>query len=161
MKKLFSFLLITGSLAVSAQPASTDANWEPTVKFKETAHDFGTIPEGPKVTHEFTFTNTGKEPVIIQDAKAGCGCTTPEWSSQPVLPGKSSVITVGFNSEGRPGVFNKEVTVTVTSGVNKDKSGTLKLNINGNVTAKAATGSEQPSKGRPAAVTPTKSTNPH
>ena len=140
MKKLFSLLLIAGALTAAAQPASTDANWTPTVKFKETTHDFGTIPEGPKARHEFTFTNTGKEPIMIQNAAAGCGCTTPEWSKEPILPGKSSKVTVEYNSEGRPGVFTKDVTVTFNSGVNKDKTGSVKLNITGTVTAKAAAG---------------------
>ncbi len=139
MKNMFAFLLMMGSLTLSAQaPATTDLNWTPTVKFEKTSHDFGTIPEGPKATYEFTFTNTGREPIVVSNAQAGCGCTTPEWPKQPIAPGKTGKITVGYNSEGRPGQFTKDVTVTFSSGVNRDKTGTTKLTINGNVTGKAA-----------------------
>lgn len=137
MKRIFSLLLFTGSLTLAAQPATTDINWTPSVKFEKTTHDFGNIPEGPKATHEFTFTNTGKEPIMVQTAQAGCGCTTPEWPKTPIAPGKTGKITVGYNSEGRPGNFTKDVTVTFTSGMNQDKTGTMKLTINGNVTGKS------------------------
>jgi hypothetical protein len=137
MKKIFAMLLLSGSLTLSAQPATTDLNWTPTAKFKHLEHDFGKIPEGPKVNTEFVFTNTGKEPIIVSNAAAGCGCTTPEFDKTPIAPGKTGKIKVGFNSEGRPGAFTKDVTVTFTSGVNSDKTGTAKITIKGNVNPKA------------------------
>jgi len=142
MKRLFALLLLSGSLSLAAQPASTDINWTPSVKFEKTTHEFGNIPEGPKATHEFTFTNTGKEPIMVQNAQAGCGCTTPEWPKTPIAPGKTGKITVGYNSEGRPGNFSKDVTVTFTAGKNQDKTGTMKLTINGNVTGKSGGASQ-------------------
>jgi hypothetical protein len=139
MKKSFALLLTLMSFSLMAQPpATTDLNWTPTVKFEKNTHDFGNIPEGPKATYEFNFTNTGKEPIMVNTAQAGCGCTTPEWPKQPIAPGKTGKITVGYNSEGRPGTFSKDVTVTFSSGVNRDKTGTMKLTINGNVNGKGA-----------------------
>ena len=137
MKKLFALLMFAGSIAVSAQPATTDLNWTPTAKFAKSEHDFGTVAENGKIYTEFSFTNTGKEPIFVKDATAGCGCTTPEWTTAPVLPGKSSSVKVGYNTDGRPGSFSKEVTVNFYSGVNKDNTGSMKLLIKGNVTAKA------------------------
>jgi len=139
MKLIFSLLMFSGSVALMAQPASTDLNWTPTAKFPTTEHDFGSIPEGPKVTTSFKFTNTGKEPIIVQNATAGCGCTTPVWDKKPVAPGKTGVVEVGFNSDGRPGTFTKEVTVAFVSGINSDKTGSMKLTIKGNVEAKKVT----------------------
>jgi hypothetical protein len=136
MKKIFAMLLLSGSLTLAAQPATTDLNWTPTAKFTQVEHDFGKIPEGPKVSTEFIFTNTGKEPIIVSNAAAGCGCTTPEFDKTPIAPGKTGKIKVGFNSDGRPGAFTKDVTVTFMSGVNSDKTGTAKITIKGNVDPK-------------------------
>lgn len=80
--------------------------------FKEESYNFGEIPEGPQATHEFKFTNTGKEPLILSNVKASCGCTTPSWPKEPVLPGKDGTILVTYNTQGRPGNFNKTITVT-------------------------------------------------
>jgi hypothetical protein len=137
MKKIFTLLLLTGSIALSAQPATTDLNWTPTANFTKSEHDFGKIPEGPKANTEFEFKNTGKEPIVVTNATAGCGCTTPEFDKTPIAPGKTGKIRVGFNSEGRPGTFSKEVTVTFSSGVNRDKTGSSKLTIKGSVTPKS------------------------
>lgn len=139
-------LMLGGTLSLAAQPASTDINWTPTVTFEQTTHDFGGIPEGPVATYEFKFTNTGKDPILVQTAQASCGCTTPEWPKTPVAPGKTANIKVGYNSEGRPGAFTKDVTVTFVSGTNQDKTGTTKLTIKGNVNGKS--GSTAPTKGK-------------
>jgi hypothetical protein len=163
MKKLLSLLMFAGSIAVSAQPATTDLNWTPTAKFATTEHDFGTVAENGKIYTEFNFTNTGKEPIFVKDATAGCGCTTPEWTSAPVLPGKSSSVKVGYNTDGRPGSFSKEVTVNFYSGVNKDNTGSMKLLIKGSVTAKTeqATKTDEiaaPVKASSKAIAPSKTT---
>ncbi|MVN78724.1 DUF1573 domain-containing protein [Hymenobacter sp. HMF4947] len=79
--------------------------------FESTDHDFGKVPEGTMATYEFKFKNTGNQPIVIASAQASCGCTTPEWTKAPVMPGKSGVIKAVYNSAGRPGVFAKTVTV--------------------------------------------------
>jgi hypothetical protein len=81
--------------------------------FKEEIHDFGSVAEdkGP-VSHEFLFTNNSARPVKILTVQASCGCTTPGWSKEPVEPGKTGFIQASFNPKGRPGFFNKSLTVT-------------------------------------------------
>lgn len=96
------------------------------MKFDSEIHDFGTIPEGPAADHEFVFKNTGKEPIIIQRAQPSCGCTTPSYSKDPVLPGKSGSIKASYGTQGRPNAFTK--TITVVTNV-----GTKVLTIKGNV----------------------------
>ena len=71
-------------------------------------YNFGEVPSGPDVVHEFSFINTGNQPLIIQDAKPSCSCTTPEWPKQPILPGGKGVIKVGYHTT-KTGPFNKEV----------------------------------------------------
>lgn len=99
----------TETRGATAAPNNPNA---PKIVFREENFNFGDIPEGPAVTHEFKFTNTGREPLVLSNVKASCGCTTPNWTKEPVLPGKEGVITVTYNTQGRPGGFNKTVTIT-------------------------------------------------
>jgi hypothetical protein len=101
------------------------------MKFKEEVHDFGTIPQGTPVTTSFEFKNTGKEPIVLQNVRASCGCTTPQWPKEPILPGKTGVIKATYNAAAAA-PFTK--TVTVTSNI-----GTKMLTIKGKVEAKPAT----------------------
>lgn len=97
--------------------ASTAITWgqawgQAEIKFENTTFDFGNVSEGTQATHDFVFTNTGTEPLIINAVRASCGCTTPHWTKEPVLPGKQGKITASYNSKNRSGAFNKSVTVT-------------------------------------------------
>ena len=83
----------------------------PVMKFAEAEFDFGDIKADSKVHHTFTFTNTGKSPLLIQDATASCGCTTPSWTKEPVAPGAKGQLEVQFDSRGKHGIINKQVAV--------------------------------------------------
>lgn len=111
MKKLLLavFLLGTSSL-IYAQ--NTVKKAEDVVKFKEMKHNFGKIKQGVPVTYDFEFSNSGDAPVVIENATASCGCTTPEWPQQPVMKGKADKIKAGFNAAA-PGVFEKGIFVKV------------------------------------------------
>ena len=87
------------------------------ITFEKDMHDFGSVPEGTMATHEFKFKNTGNQPVVIANVQASCGCTTPDWTKTPVMPGKSGIVKAMYSSAGRPGVFNKTVTVTSNASV--------------------------------------------
>ena len=76
----------------------------------ETEYDFGKIPQGKPVTHDFEFTNTGNTPFALDNVRASCGCTTPEWSKDTVAVGATSVIKIGYNAANE-GPFTKPVTV--------------------------------------------------
>ncbi|WP_205685667.1 DUF1573 domain-containing protein [Flavipsychrobacter stenotrophus] len=88
---------------------------KPTMDFKDTVHEFGTIHQGESVTHEFTFTNNGKTPLLITNASGSCGCTVPVYPHDPVAPGKTEVIKVTFNSAGKGGHQEKSVTITTNT----------------------------------------------
>jgi len=108
---------------------------DPKITFTEETFDFGTINEEKgSVTKEFSFTNTGGAPVIVQGVKASCGCTTPDWTKDPVLPGKKGVVKATYNPQNRPGPFNKSITVTSNA-----ENNTVVLTIKGTVTPKPRT----------------------
>jgi len=82
----------------------------PEMTFDETEFDFGAIIRGEAQEHTFTFTNTGKAPLIITDTKTSCGCTTPKVPKEPIAPGEKSEIVVRFNGSGK-GQISKTVTI--------------------------------------------------
>ena len=98
----------TGATQTAATPANPNG---PVMSFKETVYDFGTVKQGEVVNHTFTFTNTGKEPLIIENASASCGCTVPEWTKTPIAPGQTGDIKVQFNSTGKYGQQAPMVTI--------------------------------------------------
>lgn len=127
MKKLKLVLLFTvlfGAVAF-AQP-------RPAMKFERTEHNFGTIKEEiGAVTTQFEFTNTGNAPLVIQRVTASCGCTTPSYTKEPILPGKKGTISAQYSTVRRPGTFNK--TIRVYTNV---PDSVYVLTIKGNVTPK-------------------------
>ncbi len=85
----------------------------PVIVFESQEHDFGKIMEhNGEVITEFEFTNAGKVPLIIQNVQASCGCTTPEWPKEPLMPLQQGTIKVAFNPKNRPGPFTKTITVS-------------------------------------------------
>ncbi|MCG9880677.1 MAG: DUF1573 domain-containing protein [Bacteroidia bacterium] len=130
MKKLILTTMIAlGAMFISdvkAQDVQPDAK-QAEVKFGKETHDFGSIPQGVPATYEFTFTNTGKAPLIITNAAASCGCTTPEWTKEPIKPGKTGYVKATYNAAS-PGPFTKSVTV-----VSNAKNSTVILYLKGDV----------------------------
>jgi hypothetical protein len=107
MKKVFLFvsILIIG-VSLKAQVAQT------TMELSDTQHDFGTFKEeAGRQTYDFAITNTGTTPLVIQNVVASCGCTTPEWTKQPIPPGGKGKITAIYDPKNRPGKFNKTLSV--------------------------------------------------
>jgi len=83
----------------------------PVMTFAEQEFNFGDIKPDTKVRHTFMFTNTGKSPLLIEDATASCGCTTPSWTKEPVAPGAQGKMEVQFDSRGKQGIISKQVAV--------------------------------------------------
>ncbi len=106
---LFATTLLTAQNA-SSQTQETDEQ-KAHIDFESTLHDFGQIVVNSNASCEFKFTNTGKEPLILSNVKASCGCTVPEWTKEPVLPGEEGVIKVRYTTVTRPNVINKAVIV--------------------------------------------------
>lgn len=100
------------------------------IEFDERRYDFGTIEEElGKVSCNFEFKNTGNEPLVIANVRTSCGCTAPEYTQEPILPGATGNIKITFNPQGRPGKFSKSIYVYA----NTDPDRTI-LRITGEVT---------------------------
>jgi len=112
MKSLLTILAFTAlSMTVKAQgnqaaPKATGSM----VDLKETVFDFGKIPQGRPVTHEFGVINHSTDTLKLENVQASCGCTTPIWKNDPVAPGGSTKINVGYNAAAE-GNFEKIVTI--------------------------------------------------
>lgn len=123
---LFAISLMAFTLSAQEnQNAKTDS-----IIFQKMVHDYGTITQSADGNCEFTFINKGKEPLVLNNVSASCGCTVPTWPREPIQPGEKGVIKVKYNT-ARIGNFNKSVTVN-SNAVNS----TVVLRIKGNVTPK-------------------------
>ncbi|NBC06785.1 MAG: DUF1573 domain-containing protein [Bacteroidetes bacterium] len=109
-------LIFALSLSLYAQDAPSDSQVPlTTLEFDHTEYDFGEITSGEKVTHVFTFTNTGDQPLLLTNAKGSCGCTVPRWPRKAIQPGETASITVAFNSKNKRGKRNQKVTITANT----------------------------------------------
>lgn len=109
------------------------------ISFNKTVHNFGKIKEADgTVSTVFEFVNTGNVPVIIQDVQTSCGCTTPEYSKQPVRAGEKGFVKAVFDPAGRPGSFTKEITVKSNA-----ENSPMVLKITGTVVPKEPSMEEQ------------------
>ena len=119
--------------APAPAPAAVENPNAPEMKFEVETYDFGTIKQGEKVTYDFAFVNTGKEPLIITEARGSCGCTVPQWPKEPIAKGGKAKIHVVFDSTGKLNMQDKTVTITSNA-----KGGQKVLHLKGNVEAPAA-----------------------
>jgi hypothetical protein len=141
-RTIFALLLTFVCVAVFAQQGTTPATPAPqnapaqqkpaiSLKFESVVKDFGDIKQNVPASFEFKFTNVSKTPQVISDVVKSCGCTQPEFSKEPILPGKSSVVKATYNAAAL-GNFNKTLTVrTVDQEV-------YTLTVKGNVLADPA-----------------------
>lgn len=113
-----------GGNSATATPAATTATTAadekpdgpvPVAEFEKVDHDFGTITEGQKVSFVYKLKNTGQAPLIIQSAQPSCGCTVPKWTQEPIPVGGTGMVTAEFDSNGKPGMQNKTITVTANT----------------------------------------------
>jgi hypothetical protein len=132
MKKylIVLFLAFVGTSAFAQKPAVQPAAQKvdgAVITLEKTAHDFGDISQGDVVEQIFKFTNTGNQPLIISEIKTTCGCTTPVFPKNPIMPGASGEIKVGFNSAGKA---NKQTKVLpIISNAANDASITFTTNV--------------------------------
>jgi len=130
MKKLsFVIIMLLVSMTLKSQYSIT------TLKFSDTQHDFGIFrEEAGRQTFDFIITNTGNQPLVIQKVTASCGCTTPEWTRQPIPPGSKGKVTAIFDPANIPGAFSKTLTV-----YSNTKPEATTLTIKGEVTPREKT----------------------
>src|SRR6201996_9671296 len=111
MKKVLMICAVIIGFAFTASTVKAQDNEKPEFKFNEEKHDFGKIPQGTPVTTIFTFTNVGKEPLIITNVQPTCGCTIADYTKTPVAPNATGSIKITYNAAAAM-PFNKTIVVT-------------------------------------------------
>jgi hypothetical protein len=118
MKRIFSIaVLAIMTFTISCSQTSKAENTVdidakgPSIEFKDLVHNYGTITQGDNGTCEFSFKNTGTEPLILQNVRSSCGCTIPSWPKEAIAPGKSNSIVVKYDTR-KIGPISKTITVT-------------------------------------------------
>lgn len=86
-----------------------------TITFDSSKKDFGKVLSTSTNRHTFIFTNTGTEPLVISNAKGSCGCTVPEYPTEPILPGETGEISVEYKPSGQSGRQTKQITITANT----------------------------------------------
>ncbi|MDO4755979.1 MAG: DUF1573 domain-containing protein [Parabacteroides sp.] len=116
-----AILLATGFASAQKKKAVISA--------EVTSHDFGSFKEADgDVSHTFVIKNIGEGPLVLTRVIASCGCTTPEWTKEPIAPGKTGDVKITYNPKGRPGPFVKTISI-----YSNGKSGSFILTVRGNV----------------------------
>ncbi len=128
MKRILILALVI-AFAGSAARAQAPKDTTLVIAFDKTLYDYGTIVRGSDGTCVFTFTNSGKTPLILNNVSATCGCTVPSWTREPVAPGAQGTISVKYNTN-IVGNFTKSVTVYSNA-----RNSPQPLTIKGTVTA--------------------------
>lgn len=103
-RSLLLFLFLGASLSTAFAQA--------VLKFDKTTHNYGKFTEDKPVSCAFSFTNTGDEPLVIQQVMTSCGCTVAKFTKTPVKPGEKGTINITYNGKGKTaGHFKKVVSV--------------------------------------------------
>lgn len=121
---------VTGVNTTATAPAASNQPLT-TVALAQSNYDFGNIKKGDKVNHVYEITNTGKNPLVISEVKPGCGCTAPDFTKEPILPGKKGKITLSFDSSSFDGVVQKSADVYANV-----ENAPIKLTFNANIQPK-------------------------
>lgn len=109
-----------------------NSDGQPVMIFDTLVHDFGTIIEGERVICYFDYTNGGDNELMITSVEATCGCTTPDWSHEPLGPGEKGSMKIIFDASGRSGTQIKVVTV-MSNASNQVVRLTIRANVNNSV----------------------------
>ncbi len=130
MKKNFFIVLVT-VFSVALASHSVIGSLLPRVgsifTWESTSYDFGKVKLNKPVEHEFSFRNTGDQPLIISKVKASCGCTVANYTKEPIAPGEYGKVSARYDA-AKVGTFNKTVSVTANTG-----NEVVVLKINGEV----------------------------
>lgn len=115
MKKialLLSLIFLTAQLNTANTIIQDQEEVYAEIKFDKTVHDFGKIKKGAKdVKYKFKYTNTGNDVLFITRVVKSCGCTEPVYTREPLMPGFSAEVEIGYTTTDIVGAFNKKVTI--------------------------------------------------
>ncbi|MGJ8733274.1 MAG: DUF1573 domain-containing protein [Cellulophaga sp.] len=107
MMKKIVLVLFVGLLAFNLSAQDKKAK----IEFKTETVDYGKVERGGNGVRVFEFTNTGDAPLIISKVNSSCGCTIPKKPKEPIMPGKTGLIEVKYDTKRPAGPIRKAITV--------------------------------------------------
>ena len=129
MRIILAVFLLAFALISCSQEEGKRAKRDAEIIFAQVNHDYGEIPFKGDGNCEFPFRNTGSTPLVLTHVKSTCGCTIPEWPSEPIKAGEQGIIRVSYDTQ-RVGSFNKSIYVYSNA-----NNGVQRLYISGRVTS--------------------------
>ncbi len=109
------FTLVTGC---KAQEQPKDSK----VTIQNEHYQMGKTTYGVPVEYEVVITNISNETLRLEGAKAGCGCTTPDFTpNQAFKPGESVKVKIRFNGSVT-GKYTRYTDITLSGGIVKQVS---------------------------------------
>ena len=124
---IFAFITVAKGQSTDTKQMAQDSITGPEIHFEIMVYDFDTIQKGSSARCEFTFTNTGNEPLILEKVKTSCECTIAKWSKKPIMPGKSGVLKIIYSTR-TIGYFFRTIAV-----ISNAKTNPVELLIKGTV----------------------------
>ncbi|MFW6100854.1 MAG: DUF1573 domain-containing protein [Bacteroidota bacterium] len=114
---LLMMVLVLSCTGGSQSEEKQQSNSKPEITFNEDKYDLGSVNIGDTVTHQFIFTNTGNDDLVINEVEARCGCTTvPYYSSRVIPPGDTGSIKIELQTAGLFGHQAKAILVQSNDG---------------------------------------------
>lgn len=123
---ILSTVFVWAQTELKQTDVKKDSEPKAKIEFETVVHDFGKIYDGRTAEYEFVFYNRGKVPLVLSNVQPGCGCTTPEWPREPIMPGQKSKIKAIYNPATYRGNFSKGITVQSNA-----ENGPIQLTIKG------------------------------
>lgn len=103
MKRIFTTLytLTVVALTAMSQPRFT-SNTE--------LYNFGQIEWKHPVTVQYSITNSGDQPLVLNEVEPDCACSAVQWTKTPIAPGAKGHVDVTFDAKAL-GHFHKSVAI--------------------------------------------------
>jgi hypothetical protein len=127
MRIISAIFMLALAMVSCSQEEGKREKGDAKIVFAQENHDYGEIPFKGDGACEFAFRNTGKTPLVLTHVKSTCGCTIPEWPSEPIKAGEQGIIKVSYDTQ-RVGTFNKSIYVYSNA-----SNGVQRLYIRGSV----------------------------
>jgi hypothetical protein len=101
----------------------------PKLGLSDTDIDLREISANSKVSRNITFTNMGKETLLIRKVSANCSCVELQLDKDQLEPGEKTGLRFTFDPKGRRGIDHKHIAVFSNDPINPVRTIIIKSSI--------------------------------